>query len=1059
MALVAGEACLSAFLDMLIKELASDTVRTFYEGKVKEPIAQRLTDLETALKPANNPGLNVAEKEQIRDERMKKWLDEFKEAVYDADDLVYKINTVALQKDEGKSPSSIKSKVMKKLAPTPFTAFDSAIVAEIDEIIGSLEKPLPGPVRVTSDDNRRTRNYLGLEKVGTNLPERSLAHVEESDIYGMVDIKDAICKLLLSDVDKLSVIAIEGKSGIGKTTLAYVVYNDKRVNTRFLTKAWVIMDKNKIDAATVMKAIIEKVTSEKCQYEKRYELQNKLKKVLSMKKFLLVIDGFPKGNDDAWRILKSCFESGRHGSKIIVTTCEKDVIFLTMKTSTTKVYSLKGISSDDGWSLFEKYSSVKVDAAPNLQDIGREIVSKCGDHPLAIKLLAHLLCGNQNENEWGSIRNSTIWEMSESSRIGIHPALWLSYYYLPSHLKLCFAYFALFPKGFKFEKQKIILLWMAEGLLPSTEEKRMEDFGDDYFEYLMARSFLQPTSEDRSAFVMHDLLHELSSFVCGEFCFSMDDPNLFDCPRKIRHLSYSKGCHDDWTSAGFSNIKGLRTLLAFPISNYYVTPSYNKRFLMPVEYLIRILSSSGTCLRVLSLSEHYITKLPDSIGDLKYLKYLDLSFTEIEVLPDTVFNLYNLQTLLLEGCTRLTALPMRIGCLNKLRHLHTPPYLQEMPLQLGEITTLQTLSEFVVGKNDESGVKLLRILQGLHGTLHISGLENGQVKDVKKGELLEDKKFVGELILKWGFGHAANDEVSQKKEKEVLDALIPHAELRQLSIFHYKGTSFPGWVGDKVFTTLRKVDLNGCKKCSSLPPLGQLPSLEHLVIQGFHSLKTINPEFYSGEEPFKCLKTLIMTDMAKLKEGLFTKGMVEGEVFPQLEEIELRDCPKLKVSIPDNLRRLKKLVIYKCNQVLPLMDAVPAFPFLVAMIMFDCEGQVSFLGGLPSSSKEIFISGYGCFKVLDEVAFRSLTSLERGEISFYTSLECLPKILPSSSLSFLCINNCPLLTPRLHVETGPDWLEIAHIRTVDTQMSSLQLSDASSTPDGTTLESDSCFFL
>ncbi|KAM6549610.1 hypothetical protein CsatB_021286 [Cannabis sativa] len=914
---------ISAFVRMLIEELDSDKdLVSFFKGK--EPIVEGLEKLKEAL--IATLLLNEFDKDQIEDKNKMKCLDEFKEAVYDADDLVYKINTQAnlllLQKKELEENSLIstiiKNKVLKKLTPTKFTtAFNKAIVDDIDEITERLKKHL----LVISNGRNSCCNY-----VGTNFGEESLVHVQESVIYGREEDKKAICnQLLQSDHDeKLSVIPIVGKSGIGKTTLADLVYNDGRVNERFDVKAWIVMGENKsIDAETVMKTIIQKlITSEKCQCEKQYEVQNKLKKVLSTKKFLLVIDGFAMNKgDDMWKILKSCFESGLHGSKIIVTTRDNDVAFHTKSTKSV-VHNLKGISYEDGKRLFATHSCI--DDAAVLTGHGENIVQKCEGHPLAIKSLACLLCGEENENIWRSIHDNSIWELSRhggGTISVVHPALWLCYYYLPSHLKLCFAYFALFPKGFECEKQRIISLWMAEGLLPSNnEEKRMEDFGEEYLNDLIAKSFLQPTSKDDyglAFFTLHDLMHDLASFVCGEFCFSMDDPNLFDGPRKIRHLSYSKGCQDDWNFAGLSKIKGLRTLLAFPISsNSHVTRSYSnnnkKKTLMPVDYLISSLPSPGTYLRVLSLSEYYITKLPDSMGDLKYLRYLDLSHTEIEVLPDTVCNLYNLQTLLLDGCTRLTTLPIRIGKLAKLRHLHTPPYLQEMPLQLGEMTTLQTLSEFVVGKNAESGVKLLEKLRDLHGTLVISRLENVKVEDVKKAKI-EKKKFVSELVLKWGFGHAVDDEDSQQqtKEKQVFEALKPHTEqLKKLTIFHYKGTTFPSWVGDKLFRKLSKIELYGCEKCISLPPLGQLPSLQHLLIHGFHSLERINPEFFARgeeeEEPFKCLKTLLIKQMANLKECLFIKGILEGKVFPQLEELELRHCPKLEVSLPDDLPQIEE---------------------------------------------------------------------------------------------------------------------------------------------------------
>ncbi|XLU44240.1 hypothetical protein S245_039054, partial [Arachis hypogaea] len=71
------------------------------------------------------------------------------------------------------------------------------------------------------------------------------------------------------------------------------------------------------------------------------------------------------------------------------------------------------------------------------------------------------------------------------------------------------------------------------------------------------------------------------------------------------------------------------------------------------------------CLRVLSF--HKLDVLPDSIGESIHLRYLNLSSTDINRLPESLCNLYNLQTLILYGCTKLTMLPINMHNLVNLR--------------------------------------------------------------------------------------------------------------------------------------------------------------------------------------------------------------------------------------------------------------------------------------------------------------------------------------------------------------------------------------------------------
>ena len=103
-----------------------------------------------------------------------------------------------------------------------------------------------------------------------------------------------------------------------------------------------------------------------------------------------------------------------------------------------------------------------------MTEIGKKIVIKCAGLPLAAKTLGCLLHSKVEVEEWDRILNSTIWDLPDNDEGGcggILPALYLSYYHLPSHLKQCFAYCSIFPKGHKFEKEKLVLLWMAEGFL------------------------------------------------------------------------------------------------------------------------------------------------------------------------------------------------------------------------------------------------------------------------------------------------------------------------------------------------------------------------------------------------------------------------------------------------------------------------------------------------------------------------------------------------------------------------------------------------------------------
>jgi Leucine-rich repeat (LRR) protein len=75
-------------------------------------------------------------------------------------------------------------------------------------------------------------------------------------------------------------------------------------------------------------------------------------------------------------------------------------------------------------------------------------------------------------------------------------------------------------------------------------------------------------------------------------------------------------------------------------------------------------------LRVLSLANYSnVVELPDSMGKLKHLRYLNLSATSIKRLPEAVSTAYHLQTLILENCKELVELPDSVGHLKHLLYV------------------------------------------------------------------------------------------------------------------------------------------------------------------------------------------------------------------------------------------------------------------------------------------------------------------------------------------------------------------------------------------------------
>ena len=922
-----AELFLSAFIQALFERLLSPELLKYAR---REGVGKKLEKWRNTLSIIQGV-LDDAEDKQQTDRAVKRWLDDLRDLVFDLEDILDEFATEELRLKVMSENHASTSKV-QNLIPSYINVLSPNVLRTNFRMGSKIDK-----ITARFHDIKTQKNYLNLRENVDGRPSRTRGRltptslVNEAHVYGRENDKEAVMQLLLSENcsdDEVSVIPILGMEGIGKTTLAQLVYNDDKVKSYFDIKVWACVSED-FDGVRVTKTILKSVTSENCDDNDSNLLQVKLKEKLYGKKFLVVLDDVWNENYNDWTILRAPLEVGAPGSRIVITTRNQGVSSMM---GTIPGYALKELSEDACLSIFTQNALGTRDfsAHPDLKDIGEEIVKRCKGLPLAAKTLGGLLRTKLDLYEWEDVLNSKIWDIPEE-RSGIVPALMLSYHHLPSHLKRCFAYCSIIPKDYEFEEKQLVLLWMAEGLIQLQEgRKQPEDLGSEYFRNLLSRSFFQQSSKDNSRFLMHDLINDLAQWVAGDICFRMGDKlecnNKGKFPKKARHSAYLGGRFDGTKRfEAFSELKCLRTFLPLMLpnpGNCYLTCK------VPFQLLPNL-----RCLRVLSLSGYCITELPNSIGDLKHLRYIDLSHTRIRSMPESTATLYNLQTLILENCHYLKKLPSKFGNLVNLRHLNIlkADSLEGMPPQIGKLTLLQTLSNLVVGKGYCSKLKELGFLLHIRGTLCISRLENViEPRDARDANLI-GKPGLNGLLLDW----SSNIDESQDRtiELEVLSMLEPHKALKELTIRCYGGTRFPTWLRGPCFPNMVLLRIENCKNCTSLPPVGQLPSLKVLFIKGMARVKNVGLEFF-GEgcsPPFSSLETLCFENMQE-----WENWTPYGE-FPRLRQLSIQSCPKLLGKLPNHLPSLENLVINECGQ---LVVSVLSFPMLCNVEIEKSKGVV-----------------------------------------------------------------------------------------------------------------------
>ncbi|RHN66305.1 putative P-loop containing nucleoside triphosphate hydrolase, leucine-rich repeat domain, L [Medicago truncatula] len=995
-----GGAFLTATVQTLVEKLASTEFLDYIKNtKLNVSLLRQLKTTLLTLQVV----LDDAEEKQINNPAVKLWLDDLKDAVFDAEDLLNEISYDSLRcKVENAKAQSKIYQVMN---------FFSSSFKNYGEI-NSQMKIMCESLQLFE----KRKDILRLQTKSTRVSRRtpSSSVVNESVMVGRKDDKETIMNMLLSQRDtthnNIGVVAILGMGGLGKTTLAQLVYNDKEVQQHFDMKAWACVSED-FDIMRLTKSLLESVTSTTWDSNNLDVLRVELKKISREKRFLFVLDDLWNDNCNDWDELVSPFINGKPGSMVIITTRQQKV---TKMAHMFAVHNLEPLSNEDCWSLLSNYAlgSDEFHHSTNtaLEEIGRKIARRCGGLPIAAKTLGGLLRSKVDITEWTSIfsiLNSSIWNLRNDN---ILPALHLSYQYLPSHLKRCFAYCSIFPKDCPLDKKQLVLLWMAEGFLDCSQGgKKLEELGDDCFAELLSRSLIQQLSDDDRGekFVMHDLINDLATFVSGKSCCRLECGDILE---NVRHFSYNQEYYDIFMKfEKLHNFKCLRSFLCICLTTWW----HNYLSFKVIDDFL----PSQKRLRVLSLSGYKnITKLPDSIGNSVQLRYLDISFTGIESLPDTICNLYNLQTLNLSNCWSLTELPIHIGNLVSLRHLDiSGTNINELPVEIAGLENLQTLTFFLVGKRHVGlSIKELRKFPNLQGKLTINNLDN--VVDAREAHdaNLKSKEKIEELELIWG----KQSEDSQKV-KVVLDMLQPPINLKSLNICLYGGTSFPSWLGSSSFYNMVSLSISNCENCVTLPSLGQLPSLKDIEICGMEMLETIGPEFYyaqiekgsnSSFQPFPSLECIKFDNMLNWNEWIPFEGIKFA--FPQLKAIELRDCPELRGHLPTNLPSIEEIVISGCSH---LLETPSTLHWLSSIKIMNINGlgessQLSLLeSDSPCMMQDVVI--HNCSKLLavPKLILKS-TCLTHLKLHSLSSLTAFPSSGLPTSLQSLHIENCENLS-------------------------------------------------
>ncbi|KAI3442678.1 uncharacterized protein J3R85_000919 [Psidium guajava] len=491
------------------------------------------------------------------------------------------------------------------------------------------------------------------EKLGVltaPLPPPRVLNLPMDETVGLDISLDKVMKWLV-DEKQVGVIGLYGAGGVGKTTLMKRI-NEKllRANHGFDIVIWVVVSRQ-VNEDGIRDATRKRLHIQDESWDRwsRDERVHQLHHDLTQKKFVLLID-------DVWERLDLSKIGVPHpglenGSKVVFTTRSESVCGL-MKAD--KTLEVRCLTREEALKLFEEnVGKSLVDCHPEIQDLARNIAEECKGLPLALITVGRAMAGKHNPAEWRDALRTLKNKPHELKGMeeDVYRILEFSYNSLSDNptLQACFLYCCLFPEDYPIRSGELIELWIGEGVLGDTDNVySMRDKGESLLGDLKRACLLESgLDDDEKQYVkMHDVIRDMATWIARDHGQKENKLLVIENEQDMSEEMMSK-----WREAEKVSLWGKR------IRNINSTPPdqcFHLKTLLVRETNVGFVprgffDSMKARLTVLNLSNNEnIESFPKEICDLIYLRYLNLSSTCINELPQEIKNLTRLRWLLLD---------------------------------------------------------------------------------------------------------------------------------------------------------------------------------------------------------------------------------------------------------------------------------------------------------------------------------------------------------------------------------------------------------------------------